>query len=102
MFKYDDALDVWGVHGLGGITGAMLTGVFALNAVGGHSGLIDGNPHQLILQAEGILVTIVYSGIASFIILKIIDLTMGLRVSAEDEREGLDISQHGEVLQHLG
>jgi Amt family ammonium transporter len=102
MFKYDDALDVWGVHGLGGITGAMLTGVFALNAVGGHSGLIDGNPHQLILQAEGILVTILYSGIASFIILKIIDLTMGLRVSAEDEREGLDISQHGEVLQHLG
>jgi Amt family ammonium transporter len=103
MFKYDDALDVWGVHGLGGICGAMLTGVFAVAAVGGtgHSGLIDGNPGQLLLQAEGIVVTILYSGIASFIILKLIDLTMGLRVSADDERDGLDIAQHGEVLQHL-
>jgi Amt family ammonium transporter len=103
MFKYDDALDVWGVHGLGGICGAMLTGVFAVAAVGGtgHSGLIDGNAGQLLLQAEGIVVTILYSGIVSFIILKLIDLTMGLRVSADDEREGLDIAQHGEVLQHM-
>jgi Amt family ammonium transporter len=100
MFKYDDALDVWGVHGLGGITGALLTGVFAANAVGGHSGLIEGNPGQMLLQAEGILVTIAYSGIASFIILKLIDLTIGLRVSESDEREGLDLAQHGEVLQH--
>jgi Amt family ammonium transporter len=100
MFKYDDALDVWGVHGIGGIIGAMLTGVFAANAVGGHSGLVEGNAGQLVLQAEGILVTIIYSGVASFIILKLIDLTLGLRVSAEDEREGLDIAQHGEVLQH--
>jgi len=101
MFKYDDALDVWGVHGMGGILGAMLTGVFALNEVGGHAGAIEGNFHQLLLQAEGIVVTIVYSGIGSFIILKLIDLTIGLRVSQDDEMEGLDIAQHGEVLQHL-
>jgi Amt family ammonium transporter len=102
MFKYDDALDVWGVHGIGGITGALLTGVFAVAAVGGtgHSGLIDGNPRQLLLQAEGIVVTILYCGVVSFVILKLIDLTMGLRVSADDEIEGLDIAQHGEVLQH--
>ncbi len=101
MFKYDDALDVWGVHGLGGILGALLTGVFALNEVGGHAGLIEGNAHQVLLQAEGIVVTILYSGIVSFIVLKLIDLTMGLRVSKEDEVEGLDIAQHGEKLQHF-
>jgi Amt family ammonium transporter len=100
MFRYDDALDIWGVHGMGGILGAMLTGVFALNAVGGHSGAIEGNVHQLLLQAEGVAVTLLYSGIVSFIILKLIDLTMGLRVSEEDEIEGLDLAQHGEVLQH--
>jgi Amt family ammonium transporter len=100
MFRYDDALDVWGVHGLGGIAGALLTGVFAVKAVGGTDGLLNGNAHQMILQVEGIVVTLLYSGIASFIILKAIDLTMGLRVTPEAEREGLDISQHGEVLQH--
>ena len=101
MFKYDDALDVWGVHGLGGILGAMLTGVFALNEVGGHAGAIEGNIHQLLIQAEGVGTTIVYSGVVSFVILKLIDLTIGLRVSEDDEMEGLDIAQHGEVLQHL-
>ena len=100
MFKYDDALDVWGVHGLGGILGALLTGVFALKAVGGHSGLIEGNAHQVLIQLEGILVTIIYDGILSFVILKVIDLTMGLRVSKEDEMEGLDIALHGEVVSH--
>ncbi len=101
MFGYDDALDVWGVHGLGGILGALLTGVFALNEVGGHPGLLEGAPHQMLLQAEGIIVTILYSGIVSFIILKLIDLTIGLRVSKEDEVEGLDITQHGEKLQQF-
>jgi Amt family ammonium transporter len=100
MFKYDDALDVWGVHGMGGILGAMLTGVFALTEVGGHAGAIEGNIHQLLIQAEGVGTTIVYSGVVSFVILKLIDLTIGLRVSQEDEMEGLDIAQHGEVLQH--
>ena len=100
MFGYDDALDVWGVHGIGGIVGALLTGVFAVKWVGGTNGLFAGNPHQMLLQAEGIVVTLAYSGVVSFIILKLIDVTMGLRVSPEDEREGLDITQHGEVLQH--
>ncbi len=102
LFSYDDALDVWGVHGLGGILGALLTGVFALNEVGGHPGLIEGAPHQVLVQLEGIVTTIVYDGIVSFIILKLIDLTMGLRVAREDEIEGLDITQHGEMLQHHG
>lgn len=100
MFKYDDALDVWGVHGLGGILGALLTGVFALKAVGGHPGLIEGDAHQVLIQLEGIVTTIIYDGILSFIILKLIDLTMGLRVNKEEEVEGLDIAQHGEVVMH--
>ena len=100
MFGYDDALDVWGVHGIGGIVGALLTGVFAVKWVGGTNGLLAGNPHQMLLQAEGIVVTLAYSGVVSFIIVKVIDVAMGLRVSPEDEREGLDITQHGEVLQH--
>ncbi|MDE2458221.1 MAG: ammonium transporter, partial [Rhodospirillales bacterium] len=100
MFGYDDALDVWGVHGLGGILGALLTGVFALKAVGGHSGLIEGDPGQVLIQLEGIITTIVYDAVVSYIILKLIDLTMGLRVTKEDEIEGLDITQHGEVVSH--
>ncbi|HVI51023.1 MAG TPA: ammonium transporter [Candidatus Sulfotelmatobacter sp.] len=102
MFGYDDALDVWGVHGLGGILGALLTGVFALSAVGGtgKSGLLDGNPGQVLLQAEGILMTLVWSGVISFIILKVLDLTIGLRVSKEVEVEGLDLALHGETVSH--
>lgn len=102
MFGYDDALDVWGVHGLGGTLGATLTGVFALKEVGGHAGLIEGNPGQVLIQFVGIGTTLLYCGVVSYIILKVIDLTMGLRVSVEDEADGLDISQHGEVLQHIG
>ncbi|GAN80803.1 ammonium transporter [Acidocella aminolytica 101 = DSM 11237] len=102
MFGYDDALDVWGVHGLGGILGALLTGVFAVSSVGGagHSGLIDGNAGQVLIQAEGVIVTIVYDAVVSYILLKLIDITMGLRVSKEEEIEGLDINQHGEVISH--
>jgi len=102
MFGYDDALDVWGVHGIGGTLGALLTGVFAVAAVGGtgKSGLIDGNPGQVLVQAEGILVTLLWSGIASYIILKAIDLTIGLRVSKEVEIEGLDLALHGETVTH--
>lgn len=101
-FGYDDAMDVWGVHGLGGILGALLTGVFAVAAVGGagHSGLIDGNPRQILIQAEGVMVTILYDAIVTYLILKLIDLTLGLRVSKEAELEGLDITQHGEAIQH--
>ena len=97
--KYDDSLDVFGVHGVGGIVGAILTGVFAEEAIGGTGGLIEGNPGQVWTQIQGILVTIVWCAVASFIILKIIDVIIGLRVDAEEEVAGLDISLHGETVQ---
>jgi ammonium transporter, Amt family len=97
--KYDDSLDVFGVHGIGGIVGAILTGVFAEEAIGGTGGLIEGNPGQVWTQIQGILVTIVWCAVASFIILKIIDVIIGLRVDAEEEVAGLDISLHGETVQ---
>jgi Amt family ammonium transporter len=98
MMGYDDSLDVFGVHGVGGILGALLTGVFATSAVGGDAvrGLIDGNPAQLWVQAQGILWTIGWCGICTFVILKVIDLVIGLRVDADTEREGLDLALHGE------
>jgi ammonium transporter, Amt family len=96
---YDDSLDVFGVHGLGGIVGALLTGVFAVESVGGTKGLLEGNAAQLLIQMEGIAGTVIYSGIATFIILKIIDAMMGLRVDEETEITGLDLSLHGETIQ---
>jgi len=101
MFGYDDSLDAFGVHAVGGIVGAVLTGVFAKAAIGGaptKSGLIEGHPEQVMTQLYGIGVTLIYTAIATFIILKVIDVVMGLRVDEESEREGLDISQHGEVV----
>jgi len=86
---YDDSLDCFGVHGIGGIIGALLTGVFAVKDIGGADG-------SVILQAKGVLTTLVYSGILSYVLLKIIDLVIGIRVTEEEEREGLDISLHGE------
>lgn len=86
---YDDSLDCFGVHGVGGIVGALLTGIFAVKDIGGADG-------SLLLQAKGVLTTLVYSGILSYVLLKIIDLTMGLRVAEEEEREGLDVVLHGE------
>jgi Amt family ammonium transporter len=99
--RYDDSLDAFGVHGVGGTVGAILTGVFAVAWVGGEgkSGLIDGNPHQVIIQLYGVVVTIVYDVIASLILLKLVDVTIGLRVDAEVEREGLDLALHGEAVQ---
>jgi ammonium transporter, Amt family len=99
LLGYDDSLDVFGVHGIGGIVGAILTGVFAVEAVGGTPGLMEGNPGQVWLQIKGIIWTVAWCGIASFVILKVIDLTMGLRVDEETEREGLDLALHGEVVQ---
>ncbi|WP_291524905.1 ammonium transporter [Acidithiobacillus sp.] len=93
---YDDSLDAFGVHAIGGIIGALLTGVFAVKAIGGTAGVLEGNTGQLLIQATGVGVTIVYDAIVSFIILKAIDWTLGLRVKGEQEREGLDITQHGE------
>ncbi len=96
---YDDSLDVFGIHGVGGIVGAILTGVFAVEAIGGTGGLLEGNPGQVWTQIEGILATIAYSAIATFILLKIIDVIVGLRVEESTEIEGLDINLHGEVVQ---
>jgi ammonium transporter, Amt family len=97
---YDDSLDAFGVHGIGGTAGAILTGVLAVSAVGGegHSGLIDGNPHQVIVQLYGVACTVVYDAIVSLILLKVIDLVIGLRVDTDTEREGLDLAIHGEVV----
>jgi ammonium transporter, Amt family len=96
-FGYDDSLDVFGVHAVGGIIGAMLTGVFADASLGG-KGLAEGMTiaSQVIVQGKGVLVTLVYTAVASYIILKIVDLIVGLRVSEEEETEGLDTALHGE------
>ncbi|MGE0651563.1 MAG: ammonium transporter [Alphaproteobacteria bacterium] len=96
---YDDSLDAFGVHAIGGIVGALLTGVFAAKAIGGTSGLLEGNAGQVWIQIKGILWTIVYCGVVSFILFKIIDLVIGLRVSEDEEREGLDQVLHGESVQ---
>ncbi len=95
---YDDSLDVVGVHGVGGIWGALATGIFASSAVNPlGKGLLDGNANQLLVQAIGAGTTIVYSVVVTFILLKIIDATIGLRVSLDDETQGLDLTQHSEV-----
>lgn len=104
MFKYDDSLDAFGVHGVGGTLGAILTGVFATVHVCDPTlvskyqpvGLIDGRPQLLIGQLVAIAVTWVFAGVVTFVLLKILDATMGLRVKREEELQGLDLSQHGE------
>ena len=96
---YDDSLDVFGVHGIGGIVGALLTGVFAVEAIGGTPGLLEGNAGQVWTQFVGILATVVYSAVATAIILKVVDLIVGLRVDEGEEIEELDINLHGEVVQ---
>jgi Amt family ammonium transporter len=103
---YDDSLDAFGVHGIGGIVGAVLTGVFATVAAAGlndkgepnGAGLIDGNAGQILVQIQGVAITVVYCAIASYVVLKIVDLAIGLRVSEEEEREGLDLALHGESI----
>ena len=99
LFGYDDSLDVVGIHGCGGIWGALATGIFASKAVnpGGADGLFFGNPSQLWIQCVAVLVTIVYAFGLSYILLKVIDKVIGLRVSKEDEISGLDLSQHDET-----
>jgi Amt family ammonium transporter len=89
---YDDSLDAFGVHGIGGIVGALLTGVFVSKEISGADG-------SLLIQAKGVAVTVIYGFVVSFVILKIIDVTIGLRVSEDQEREGLDISLHGESIE---
>jgi Amt family ammonium transporter len=99
MFGYDDALDTFGVHGVGGAAGAILTGVFAVSAYGGTGGAWEGNYGQVLNQCIGVGVVFVYDAVVTFIILKVIDLTIGLRVSEEVERDGLDLALHGETIQ---
>jgi Amt family ammonium transporter len=99
MFGYDDALDTFGVHGVGGAAGALLTGVFAVSEYGGTPGLLEGNAMQVVWQAIGVLTVFTYDVIVTLIILKIVDMTIGLRVSEEIEREGLDLALHGETIQ---
>lgn len=94
--RVDDALDVWAVHGVGGTWGAFATGLFAVASVGGTDGLFAGNPGQLVNQLVGIVTTWVWAFGLTFIILKVLDKTIGLRVTEEEEAAGLDLSQHGE------
>jgi Amt family ammonium transporter len=105
-FGYDDSLDAFGVHGAGGTLGAILTGVFATSVVNpifkdarGNalpSGLIDGNAHQLLNQFIGVAIAWALAIVGTLVILKIVDVTIGLRVTEDDEIQGLDLSQHGE------
>jgi ammonium transporter, Amt family len=99
MIGVDDALDCFGVHAVGGIVGALLTGVFAISEYGGTAGLIEGNAGQVLNQLEGIVIVFVYDAVVSLIILKVIDAVIGLRVTPEVEREGLDFALHGETVQ---
>ena len=103
---YDDSLDVFGVHGIGGLTGTLLVGILAVGAMsanaadpGGVHGLLEGNPHQLLAQVYGVAVTLVWTGGLTFVILKVVGALVPLRVRHEDEIMGLDVSQHGEALQ---
>jgi Amt family ammonium transporter len=109
MLGADDSLDVFGVHGVGGITGALLTGVFAAPSLGG-TGVYDYVANavaadysigsQVWVQLQGVLLTIVWSGVVAFVAFKLVDLMIGLRVPEEEERQGLDISSHGETAYH--
>jgi ammonium transporter, Amt family len=98
-FNYDDSLDVFGVHGIGGMTGILLAGVFATASIGGTSGLIEGNPRLLLIQLYGVAVTFAWSGGVTYGLLKLVSALVPLRISKAQEMEGLDISQHGEALQ---
>jgi ammonium transporter, Amt family len=99
LLRYDDSLDVFGVHGVGGIVGAILTGVFAAEAYGGKAGLLEGNFAQVPLQVYGVLATVVWSGVATLVILIVLKYTIGIRTSEAAEVEGLDVALHGESIQ---
>lgn len=92
----DESLDAWAIHGMGGLWGALATGIFAVAAVNGASGLIEGNVHQFVANAAGALAAVVYAFVVTYVLAVVIDKTIGLRVTEEEEYVGLDISQHGE------
>ena len=100
MLGADDSLDVFGVHGVGGIVGALLTGVFSAASLGGIKGDDYSMASQLFVQAEGVVITMVWSAIVAYVAFKIVDMLVGLRVTEEEEREGLDIASHGESAYH--
>lgn len=97
MLGADDTLDVFGVHGIGGIVGAILTGVFSAPGLGGTGGDDFAIGHQIMVQLEGVVITIVWSAVVAYVAFKLVDMIVGLRVTEEEEREGLDISSHGET-----
>jgi Amt family ammonium transporter len=92
----DESLDAWAVHGMGGLWGALATGIFAVAAIGGYSGLIEGNVHQFLANATGAFAALIYAFVVTFILAWVLNKTIGMRVSEEEEYVGLDISQHGE------
>ncbi|HVP94386.1 MAG TPA: ammonium transporter [Methanoregulaceae archaeon] len=92
----DESLDAWSVHGVGGIWGTIAVGIFASAAINGYTGLLYGNVHQFLVQIAGAILVMVYAFVASFVLAKIVDRVMGLRVTEEEEYVGLDLSQHGE------
>jgi Amt family ammonium transporter len=102
--RYDDTLDVFGVHGVGGILGTLLAGVFATRAITasegdpGVSGLLEGDAHQLAVQAIGVGVTVAWCAVGTYAVLKFVDVLIPLRAEPDEEREGLDIALHGEAL----
>jgi Amt family ammonium transporter len=98
---YDDSLDAFGVHGVGGTLGAVLTGFFAREAVNGRAGLLEGGSEQFINNILGVALTWVFAGIATFLIVKVVDATVGVRVDESEEDRGLDITQHGEEAYQL-
>ena len=94
---YDDALDAFGVHGLSGTWGAIMTGVFASPAIGGVAGLLYGNPNQVVIQLISIVAVAIYSFILTYVIAKVIDKVIGMRVTEQTEIEGLDVKEHEEL-----
>jgi Amt family ammonium transporter len=95
--RVDDALDVWAVHGVGGMFGAVATGVLAVSAVGGVSGAIEGNVGQVGVQLVAVVATVLFASLATFLIVKVVNLVLGLRVAPDDEERGLDLALHGEA-----
>jgi len=99
-FKYDDSLDVFGIHGVGGIIGAVLTGVFSAGSLGGVKGDDYSIAAQVWIQIEAVAITLVWSGVVTYVIFKVVSLIVGLRVDADAERQGLDLTSHGEQAYH--
>ena len=95
--KVDDALDVFAVHGVGGMFGAVATGVLAVGAIGGAKGAIDGNFGQIGIQVVAVAATVAFSAVSTFVIVKVIEVVLGLRVTSQAEEVGLDLAVHGEV-----